>query len=66
MYRNYEAIQFLLESGANPKIRDSDGKIPIEEVDPDECISHLFSGGKVSEKPTACAPIKTTTATVKF
>jgi Ankyrin repeats (3 copies)/Ankyrin repeats (many copies) len=66
MYRNYEAIQLLLGSGANPRIRDSDGKTPTEEVDPDECISHLFSGGKVSEKPTACAPIQTSTATVQF
>lgn len=66
MYRNYEAIQFLLASGANPKIRDGNGKIPIEEADPDECISHLFSGGKVSEKPTACAPIQTSTAAVHF
>ena len=66
MYRNYEAIQFLLASGANPRIRDSDGKTPTEEVDPDECISRLFLGGKVSEKPTACAPIQTSTATVQF
>jgi ankyrin repeat protein len=66
MYRNYEAIQLLLASGANPKIKDEDGKTPIEEVDHDECISHLFSGGKVSDKPTACAPIKTFETTVQF
>jgi hypothetical protein len=66
MYQNYEAIQFLLASGANPKIKDKDGKTPIEEAVPDECITHLFSGGKVSDKPTACAPIQTFSATIPF
>ncbi len=66
MYQNYEAIQFLLASGANPRIKDKDGKTPIEEADPDECISHLFSGGRVSDKPNACAPIQTYSATFQM
>jgi hypothetical protein len=59
MYRNYEAVQALLDAHANRSIEDDDGKTAIEMIDPDECISHLFAGGRISEKPVACAPPQT-------
>jgi ankyrin repeat protein len=58
MYRNYEAVQTLLEAGADPSIKDEDGKSPVEMAKFDECISHLFGGGKIGQKPIACAPVK--------
>jgi hypothetical protein len=66
LYRNYAGIEALLKAGADPLIRDSDGKTAIALADPNECLSHLFSGGKVSDKPVACAPIQTSSTTVQF
>jgi cytohesin len=63
MYRNYMAIEALLEAGADPHIKDYDGKIPEEHAYKDECITHLFAGGKIKEKPVACAPFHTETET---
>ena len=56
MYRNYEAVQALLDAHADRTIRDDDGKTAIEMTDRDECISHLFAGGRISEEPVVCAP----------
>lgn len=66
MYRNYVAIETLLEAGADPHIKDYSGKTPEESTDPDECITHLFAGGKIKEKPLACAPFHTESGTVTF
>jgi hypothetical protein len=56
MSQNYEVVQTLLEAGADPSIRDYSGKTADKMIDPNDCISHLFAGGKISEKPVACAP----------
>jgi rhodanese-related sulfurtransferase len=62
MYRNYEAVQTLLKAGADSSIKDEDGKTPVEMAQFDECIPHLFGGGKISDRPIACAPVKRSTA----
>src|SRR5882762_6166346 len=64
MYRNYGAVQTLLEAGADPSIKDEDGKTPVEMAGFDECISHLFGGGKIGERPIACAPVKRLAVTI--
>jgi hypothetical protein len=63
MYLNYEAVETLIEAGANVHAKDKDGKTPAQLADFDTCVAHLFSGGKVSEKPQACAPPKRETST---
>jgi len=54
----------LLEAGADPSIKDEDGKTPVEMAGFDECISHLFGGGKIGERPIACAPVKRLTVSI--
>jgi hypothetical protein len=66
MYRNYVAIETLLAAGADPHIRDCHGDTAEGLAYKDECITHLFSGGKIKDKPNACAPIHTETGTVTF
>lgn len=63
MYRNYEAIETLIAAGADRKVRDKDGKTPAELAPMDDCVTHLFGGGLIKGKPTACQPVKTGTAT---
>lgn len=66
MSENYEAVQALLEAGADPSIRDYSGKTADKSIDPNECISHLFAGGKISEKPAVCAPPQRSSGGVTF
>lgn len=63
MYRNYEAIETLIAAGANTKVRDKDGKTPAELAPMDDCVTHLLGGGLIKDKPAACQPIRTGTAT---
>ncbi len=66
MYRNYEAVETLLDAGADAKVRDKDEKTPPQHAEDDECISHLFRGGRIADKPRVCAPLQTTKATFRF
>lgn len=63
MYRNYEAIETLIAAGADTKVRDKDCKTPAELAPMDDCVIHLFGGGLIKDKPAACRPVKTGTAT---
>jgi hypothetical protein len=63
MYRNYVAIETLLEAGADPHIKDFHGDTAEGLAYKDECVTHLFAGGKIKEKPVACAPFHTETGT---
>jgi len=58
MYRNYEAIEALLKAGANPAIKDDHGETASDKAYRDECVTHLFAGGSLSDLPEACAPPK--------
>lgn len=58
MYRNYEAIETLIVAGANTKIRDKDRKTPGELASTDKCVSHLFAGGLIKDKPAICQPVQ--------
>jgi Ankyrin repeats (many copies) len=66
MYRNYAAVEALLDAGADVRIKDFSGKTALEQGESDECIAHLFSGGRISQKPVACAPQKTESGIVRF
>lgn len=66
MYRNYDGVQALLKAGADRAIKDHTGKTAAEMADRDDCISHLFAGGKISEKPVVCAPPRRESAAVAF
>jgi ankyrin repeat protein len=56
MYRNYEAIETLLAAGADVHKLDRHGLTPSQEAQGDECVIHLFSGGKIADKPSICQP----------
>jgi hypothetical protein len=57
MYSNYEAIEtLLLAAGADVHKLDGHGLTPSQEAQGDECVIHLFSGGKIADKPSICQP----------
>ena len=58
MYRNYEAIETLLATGADVHTLDGDGLTPLQEAPGDECVEYLFGGGKITNKPGICQPPK--------
>src|ERR1700722_6039586 len=58
MYRNYEAIETLLEVGADIHALDGRGLTPAQKAPGDECVIYLFSGGKIADRPGTCQPPK--------
>lgn len=66
MYRNYEAIEALIVAGANTKVRDKDGKTPGELAPTDKCLSHLFAGGLIKDKPAICQPVQSAREKVEW
>lgn len=63
MYRNYEAIETLLAAGADVHKLDWHGLRPSQEAPEDECVTYLFSGGKIRDKPEICQPPKRASST---
>ena len=51
---NYDAIEVLLKAGIDRTVKDNNGRTALENEPTDECIQHMFTGGRVSTLPPGC------------